>query len=85
VKPLSNFQKGHSSPRLILWLLLPALVWLPGNFVLANNPGGDTNGANIALIVTGTTIVLFNGIITATITKGDSAHDELAAHGYEPI
>lgn len=52
---------------------------------IANVPGGGTGGANVTVTDNGTTVVLSNGIIAATITKSTAAIETLSFNGYDML
>ena len=68
---------------LLLLILLTAFIT---NFSLANVPGGGTGtGPNVTVTDNGTTVILSNGIISATITKSNAMITNYKFNGYNML
>ena len=53
--------------------------------LLANVPGGGSEGANVTLTDNGTTVVLTNGIVSATIAKAEARITSLIYNGNQMV
>ena len=69
----NNFQRFRLITRtfLLAWLAMAAIN------VLANVPGGGTNGANVTLTDSGTTVTLANGIVSILCTKSGGTINQI--------
>jgi len=56
-----------------LALLVTALFLATTGTVLANLPGGGTNGPGVTLTDNGTTVTMNNGIVSIVVTKADAS------------
>ena len=63
-----------------LWLMVCIAY---GQGALANVPGGGNTGANVTLTDNGSTVVLANGIITATVTKSSAIVTSMLYKGFQ--
>ena len=67
----------HCTGFILFICLLPSLR--------ANVPGGGSEGASVTLTDNGTTVVLANGIVSATITKAEARVTSLVYNGNQMV
>lgn len=77
---VSPFARG--SLRAVFALVIGSFASSLG---FANVPGGGSGGANVTLTDNGTTVVLANGIISATIVKAEAKITALTYNGFQMI